>query len=623
MEFSDILKFYMKELHMTAKELAETTELSPSVISRYRSGERVPALDSPQFEAIVRALGKKAKQLEHPTLGKKTIRAAFEDSFRAKENTETQLAPRLSALMSEFGISQAAMARGCGYDPSQLSRIRKGQRLPADVEHFIDAVATFISSNYTTPEDLQKLQALLMVESLDTKASAKKAIATWLHANDATAVFFLEKPKKEPKKDKKKTEKRTKEKTEPRSTAKAASNPEVPTETKDAPAPLSDAEKSLERLLGIMDSFHLQQYLRRLSKDTHRKGVLHQLADRVTTNYKNLPEIRQGMISFLRDISKESIPSPLYWEDDITGGLAAMNSRERTQLITALIHVLQRNHTLCVAQPIADDVAAVLDEIEIWLPLYMAGNMRSYRVAPGKKEDYRNLSIFTEEHILYGTSVSMKSNEALAYRKSGATEISYAMEQFQKLIRQGQSLITVYRRNQRKDYQQYLLEYWKASGTMTKYSNTLPLATINEELLDSILVQNRVEESECARIRNYRKYMLKQMKDAKISYICPVITKEQFATHPLTLDLSDLFLGAAVFYSYEEYESHVASTRAFAKEHSGFLFQEKSHIPYAHLSITSKVGLPTIISKDASPANHFIVSDPIIADLIQEYLKRL
>ncbi|SFT55558.1 Helix-turn-helix [Lachnospiraceae bacterium XBD2001] len=598
MEFSELLKSYMKELQVTAKDLAEACELSPSVISRYRSGERLPAPDSPQVDAIARALGKKAKQLEHPTLSKKTIRAAFADSLAPKDLYAADLANRLSSLMDTLQITQAAMARGCGVDPSQLSRIRKGQRRPANPEEFVAAAAAFISSNYTTSDAIEKLEALLGQKTTD-----KDALIAYLSSDEPIVV---------------------------NTTPKASSKSAKVTATKAAskePAVLTEEEQAIEQFFGYADVFHLQQYLRRLAKVQKPQSMMSKLAKRMTTGYKTLSEVRSGIADFLVSIENEPIPGPLYWEDDITGGLSAMTSKERSRVIAALIHALQKNHSLCVAQPIAATFPEVLKELEQWLPLYMVGNMRSYRVTPGKKEDYRNLSIFTEDHILYGTSVSTKSNEALAYRKDGATEISYAMEQFQKLIRDGQPLVNVYRKGQRLDYHRYLMEYLEADGNTYIYHNTLPLETMEPELLQSILEQNKVDEATTERILNYRNYLRKQAdaagKGKKYTVLYPVIGKEQFATHPLTLDVSGLFLGAAIFYNYEEYEQHLASTRAYAKEHTGYKCVELPHIPFAHLSILSKKGQPVILCKDASPAAQLVISDPLITKVVESYLKKL
>ena len=159
------------------------------------------------------------------------------------------------------------------------------------------------------------------------------------------------------------------------------------------------------------------------------------------------------------------------------------------------------------------------------------------------------------------------------------------------------------------------------------YRNTLPLATMDAELLDQILRQNRVEEEDCERIRNFHKYAVaqlkKQVKNHSYAAIYPVITKQQFTTHPITLDLGGLFLGATVFYSYDEYEKHLEMTRTFEKEHNNFRCVELAQILYAHLGVTWKEGQAAILSKDVSPANQLVISDPVIRKVIGSYLKKL
>jgi hypothetical protein len=171
------------------------------------------------------------------------------------------------------------------------------------------------------------------------------------------------------------------------------------------------------------------------------------------------------------------------------------------------------------------------------------------------------------------------------------------------------------------------MEYLEADGNTYIYHNTLPLETMEPELLQSILEQNKVDEATTERILNYRNYLRKQAdaagKGKKYTVLYPVIGKEQFATHPLTLDVSGLFLGAAIFYNYEEYEQHLASTRTYAKEHTGYKCVELPHIPFAHLSILSKKGQPVILCKDASPAAQLVISDPLITKVVESYLKKL
>ena len=45
-DFKDILIKYMEELDCSSKELADSSGLSAATISRYRSGERIPDVES-------------------------------------------------------------------------------------------------------------------------------------------------------------------------------------------------------------------------------------------------------------------------------------------------------------------------------------------------------------------------------------------------------------------------------------------------------------------------------------------------------------------------------------------------------------------------------------------------
>ena len=56
MTFSEQLNKYISELNCTAKELTDVSGLSASVLSRYRTGSRVPTTDSKQFMQLVQGI---------------------------------------------------------------------------------------------------------------------------------------------------------------------------------------------------------------------------------------------------------------------------------------------------------------------------------------------------------------------------------------------------------------------------------------------------------------------------------------------------------------------------------------------------------------------------------------
>ena len=56
MEISDILKNYMKELKCTSKELSKASNISETIISRYRTGNRIPSQNN--LDKIIEGLTK-------------------------------------------------------------------------------------------------------------------------------------------------------------------------------------------------------------------------------------------------------------------------------------------------------------------------------------------------------------------------------------------------------------------------------------------------------------------------------------------------------------------------------------------------------------------------------------
>ncbi len=56
MFFKDLLNNYLRELNCTSKELSIESNISEAVISRYRSGQRIPKENSIQINNLINAL---------------------------------------------------------------------------------------------------------------------------------------------------------------------------------------------------------------------------------------------------------------------------------------------------------------------------------------------------------------------------------------------------------------------------------------------------------------------------------------------------------------------------------------------------------------------------------------
>lgn len=78
MVFNKLLNEYFQTLNCTLKELSETSGLSVSVLTKYRSGERIPAHNSEQLADLVAGIVKFAEQKHIPNIYYDEVMAKFQ-----------------------------------------------------------------------------------------------------------------------------------------------------------------------------------------------------------------------------------------------------------------------------------------------------------------------------------------------------------------------------------------------------------------------------------------------------------------------------------------------------------------------------------------------------------------
>lgn len=185
MEFSDILNQYLENMDISSKELAETSGLSGSTISRFRSGERTPIPDSDSFNALAEALITLIRSKGNTTLSKDEIVKKLlaylgdtvEDKLKFKDN--------LNRLISVLSISVSSLSKNINYDASLISRIRTGKRQPTDVAKLGSEIADYVARKYTDENSLSIVADLLDcdIELLENANEYRNKLLHWLVCN--------------------------------------------------------------------------------------------------------------------------------------------------------------------------------------------------------------------------------------------------------------------------------------------------------------------------------------------------------------------------------------------------------------------------------------------------------
>ena len=154
MKFNELLNKYLEDFACTSTELSKLTNISPSVISRYRSGQRTPSMESLQMKSLIKALAKISNENEEK------IEKEFQKIFNKDSFDYETFSKNFNALINTLKINLKDMSKYTLCDSSNLSRIRYNKSKPSEPLDFSQKIANYIEAKYQAPEDIIKIEDL-------------------------------------------------------------------------------------------------------------------------------------------------------------------------------------------------------------------------------------------------------------------------------------------------------------------------------------------------------------------------------------------------------------------------------------------------------------------------------
>ena len=187
MSFDEELNSLIEIIGCKAKELADVSNISTSLISRYRKAERIPKYKSIQLESIIKGLEMLAKKYKKNAINENIIRKKLE-KYLSKDQIDFELCKdNLNAIIS-LTINASDISKYIGFDASYLSKIRNGIRKPQNPKHFIDSLCKYISNNYYDINSKQIVSDLIEcnIKELDSKEKYFSVLNNWILKNTET-----------------------------------------------------------------------------------------------------------------------------------------------------------------------------------------------------------------------------------------------------------------------------------------------------------------------------------------------------------------------------------------------------------------------------------------------------
>ena len=120
MEFNELLNNYIETIHCTGKELAQASSLSATVISRYRTGERKPSIDSEHLQKLVSGIVAIAKQKGIVTLQYSQILTTLQDALKQDDINYDIFVTNYDAFITSLNVNMKVLSASTNYDTSYL-----------------------------------------------------------------------------------------------------------------------------------------------------------------------------------------------------------------------------------------------------------------------------------------------------------------------------------------------------------------------------------------------------------------------------------------------------------------------------------------------------------------------
>ncbi len=164
------------------KELCELSGLSAATLSRYRSGERIPEMNSDALWQLCYAIAQLSFWKQNRQLTPDAVKEDFLSSTDISTTDKEHLRINFNTLVSVLNINLTRLCQSISYDTSTIFRFRNGTRQPSEPLKFAVAVSQCIASQFNTPEDIDVLAELLKCSKAELSKSTSRSsrLQSWL-----------------------------------------------------------------------------------------------------------------------------------------------------------------------------------------------------------------------------------------------------------------------------------------------------------------------------------------------------------------------------------------------------------------------------------------------------------
>ena len=261
--------------------------------------------------------------------------------------------------------------------------------------------------------------------------------------------------------------------------------------------------------------------------------------------------------------------------------------------------------------------------LESWIPIYMTGQVSPFYFKNINNNIYHHFNYVSGTVALTGECIKGSHNKGMYYLTNKEKEIKYYREKSNLLLKKANSLMDIYKEDNKKEYELFLQDDEKLLENRRRILSYLPLFTIHDKLLLEILERNNLSKEDITNIIKYKNkeknYIENILKNNKISDYIYLINKKEFEKNPVCLQLNNMFYTKEISYTYEEYIKHLEQTKNYTKKNNNYQLNYNNNITFSNITITITNNYYVTISKNINPTIHFVIKHPKLIEAIKNF----
>lgn len=262
--------------------------------------------------------------------------------------------------------------------------------------------------------------------------------------------------------------------------------------------------------------------------------------------------------------------------------------------------------------------------LESWIPIYMTGQVSPFYFSTSNNNVYSHLNYVSNSTALTGECIKGYHSKGKYYLTNNKSEVAYFKEKEKLLLKKAKPLMKIYRDNDKDLLNNFLNADTFINGDRKIISSSLPIHTISDDLLLKILIRNNISKKDTNKILEFVKKQREKTNNILINNpiqeIINKISKDEFNSSCVYLELSELFYNKKVTYNYDEYLEHFKQIKKFEINNKNYSIELNKKIAFKNIKISIHHNNWVMISKVDNPTIHFVIEHPKLCKAIENFV---